>query len=288
MQCHEVWGGNARVDRAVAMPGLDAWVYARPFADQEFGSALHYVSSGASGLLTRVLLADVGRRSGVASLAHDVRRLVSRSINAVDDARLIDDIDDLLAPSPGEHGDALIATYDAGHRRLTLSNTGHPPPLIYSAFERTWRTLESRPGCSRAVASGRGAGCDRLAVTLGVGDVVVLFTGSLTDAVDMYGHPLGIVGLLDLIQPIVPADPHEFKHDVLDALEDHVGAPQDTDDVTIMLLRANEDDKDEDAVTAAAAAARIAWRILTRPFPGADIPWPDAGPLRPIGRLFRR
>ena len=33
MQCMEIRGGNEPVDTAFSMPGLEAWVYSRPFRD---------------------------------------------------------------------------------------------------------------------------------------------------------------------------------------------------------------------------------------------------------------
>jgi sigma-B regulation protein RsbU (phosphoserine phosphatase) len=55
----EVWGGNAAIDNGVIMPGLDAWVYARPYQQQAAGGDIHYVSSCATGRIIRLLVADV-------------------------------------------------------------------------------------------------------------------------------------------------------------------------------------------------------------------------------------
>src|SRR3954447_25427257 len=59
MQCMEVWGGNALIDTCVSISGLDAWVYSKPFENGEAGGDVHYVSSCATGRITRLLLADV-------------------------------------------------------------------------------------------------------------------------------------------------------------------------------------------------------------------------------------
>jgi hypothetical protein len=58
MQCMEVWGGNALIDTSVSISGLDAWVYSKPFENGEAGGDVHYVSSCATGRITRLLLAD--------------------------------------------------------------------------------------------------------------------------------------------------------------------------------------------------------------------------------------
>lgn len=293
MHCHEVWGGNAKVDQAVDTCGIDAWVYARPYADQDAGGDLHYLTSCASGLLTRVVLADVsGHGTTVASFAQGLRRLIGRYVNTVDHAILLDRLNEAIFNHHAADGfvTALVASYLANERLLTLSNAGHPPPMIYRAIDGSWSLLDARADAEVAnIPMGITAPVryDTQSTHLGVGDVVVLYTDSLTEARDLDGNPLGIDGLLDLVRPLRPDEPHEFKHALLDALEDRVGAPQDTDDVTILVLRANDDDDEEDALAMTIALARITWRILTRPLPGArDIPWPDVGPLAPLGRWF--
>ena len=37
MQCMEIWGGNVGVDSHVAIPGIDAWVYSKPYGGSEGG-----------------------------------------------------------------------------------------------------------------------------------------------------------------------------------------------------------------------------------------------------------
>src|SRR5262249_55062163 len=59
MRCLEVWGGNQAVDNGVVMAGLDAWLFSRPYQGHSAGGDIHYVSSCAAGMLTRLLVADV-------------------------------------------------------------------------------------------------------------------------------------------------------------------------------------------------------------------------------------
>src|SRR5437899_11480300 len=83
MQCMEVWGGNQAVDSGVVMVGLDAWVFSRPFEQsQEGGGDVYYVSSCATGRITRLLVADVsGHGSAVCDVAGQLRSLMRRNIN---------------------------------------------------------------------------------------------------------------------------------------------------------------------------------------------------------------
>lgn len=70
MQCMEVWGGNQAVERSFQTPGLKIWVYSRPYGQAVGGGDVYYISSCASGRITRMLLADVsGHGELVAKIA---------------------------------------------------------------------------------------------------------------------------------------------------------------------------------------------------------------------------
>ena len=58
MQCMEVWGGNQPTDAGVSMAGLDAWVRCQPWHGASGGGDVYYVSSCATGRITRLLVAD--------------------------------------------------------------------------------------------------------------------------------------------------------------------------------------------------------------------------------------
>src|SRR5437899_58220 len=90
MQCMEVWGGNQVVDSSVAMAGLDAWVYSRPYGQADGGGDVHYVSSCATGRITRLLVADVsGHGVAVCDVAAQLRTLMRRYVNYLDQTRFV-------------------------------------------------------------------------------------------------------------------------------------------------------------------------------------------------------
>src|SRR2546421_568934 len=85
MTCMEVWGGNALTDNSVSMSGLDAWVYSKPYQDAAAGGDVYYVSSCATGRITRLLVADVsGHGSAVTATAAALRNLMRRYVNHLD------------------------------------------------------------------------------------------------------------------------------------------------------------------------------------------------------------
>src|SRR5947209_7028977 len=90
MQCMEVWGGSKTVDTGVAMAGLDAWVYSKPYGQSAEGGDVYYVSSCATGRITRLLVADVaGHGSAVCDVAASLRDLMRRYVNYLDQGRFV-------------------------------------------------------------------------------------------------------------------------------------------------------------------------------------------------------
>lgn len=90
MQCMEVWGGNRQVDRYLETPGLEAWIYSQPHQQAPGGGDVYYISSCASGRITRILLADVsGHGVDASKLAVGLRELMRRNINIVKQSRFV-------------------------------------------------------------------------------------------------------------------------------------------------------------------------------------------------------
>ena len=99
LQCMQIWGGNSEIDNGVSLAGIDCWVYSRPFqsaasshsnagaagnaavssASSSGGGDIHFVTSCATGRITRLVVADVsGHGAPVAEMATSLRRLMRR------------------------------------------------------------------------------------------------------------------------------------------------------------------------------------------------------------------
>jgi serine phosphatase RsbU (regulator of sigma subunit) len=146
MQCSEVWGGNDPVERGVVMQGLDAWVLSRPAGGDDAGGDMHYLSSCATGRITRLLIADVsGHGREVADLSLRLRSLMRRFVNYVDQSRLMAGVNTEFAKlsDSGRFATAIIATYWGPTGDLDITNAGHPPPLVYRAATKSWSYLSA-------------------------------------------------------------------------------------------------------------------------------------------------
>src|SRR5262245_26580361 len=127
MQCMEVWGGNQAVDNGVIMPGLDAWVFRQPFEGDDAGGDIHYVSSCATGRVTRILVADVsGHGQQVAKVAGSLRTLMRRYVNYIDQSRLVRGLNTEFSglAGVGSFATAVVATYFSPTEQLVISNAG--------------------------------------------------------------------------------------------------------------------------------------------------------------------
>jgi len=130
MSCMEVWGGSQLTERRVEFAGLDTWVYSKPYGQAQRGGDVYYASSCATGRITRLLLADVaGHGSSVAATAADLRLLMRRFVNRLDQTEFVR----LLNRQFGElsrqsvFATAVVSTFFEPTRRLSVCNAGHPP-----------------------------------------------------------------------------------------------------------------------------------------------------------------
>src|ERR1700709_605537 len=114
MQCMEVWGGNQLVDSGVVMAGLDAWVFSRPHGHSANGGDVYYVSSCATGRITRLLVADVsGHGSAVGGIAGSLRGLMRKYVNYIDQTRFVREMNTQFSAMAdfGGFATALVTTF---------------------------------------------------------------------------------------------------------------------------------------------------------------------------------
>lgn len=245
LQCLEVWGGNNPVDTAVETPGLDAWVYSRPCAGESAGGDLHYLSSCAAGQITRILLADVaGHGAAVADTARQLRSLMRRFVNFHNQIRLITSINQQFIPltPAGRFATAVLLTYDADQRELSLSNAGHPLPAHYSRAANTWsfvKPLSSEDGVANIPLGIETARYEQSPITTSPGDLVLCYTDGLIEARTPAGDLLGATGLLNLLQSLDAASPATFLSRLADAVRALNPANSSHDDITMLLLSPN-------------------------------------------------
>jgi phosphoserine phosphatase RsbU/P len=236
MQCMEVWGGSQVASSGVELAGLDVWVYSKPFGRAQRGGDVYYVSSCASGRISRLLLADVsGHGNAVASTAADLRTLMRRFVNRLDQkefVRLLNEQFTTLSQR-GSFSTAIVTTFFAPSRRLSLCNAGHPRPLLFRALDGRWSFLGHQDNPEkkgpRNVPFGifQLADYEHLDIELDPGDCLVSYTDALIESCDADGEMLGDIPAEKIIASLLQEIAERFPENLS------------ADDVTVMVVRAN-------------------------------------------------
>lgn len=249
MQCMEVWGGNQQVDRVLQTTGLDVWMYSQPHANSQSGGDVYYVSSCASGRITRILLADVsGHGEAVADRAEVLRSMMRRNINYIDQSSLVNSInqDFAAASTGGAFATALVATFFAPTQTLTLSNAGHPCPVIYRPESASWQPLTSADA-DQSDAQHFPLGIEANQSYSGVrtklrpGELVLCFTDGLTDVEQPDGTMLGLDGLLEILSRLDSTDPTQIVNQLIARATPCDRSINSADDVSIVLFQLNDE-----------------------------------------------
>ncbi len=274
MVCMEVWGGCEPVDSAVTMAGLDAWVYSKPYADvvpaadtaaspqsdtaaapihesadpTEGGGDVYYVSSCATGRINRLLIADVsGHGKMVRQVATSLRDMMRKFVNFLDQSRFVTSLNKQFVETSaaGIFATAIVTTFFAPTRTLSVCNAGHPPPLVYRKSTGRWTLLDHENDGQPTVNIPLGIidleDCEQFGIELEIGDLVLIYTDSLIEARTADRELLGTAGLLRIANSpgLDPANPARFVPGLLASIESETGDTLNNDDVTCLLLRPN-------------------------------------------------
>ena len=286
--CLEVWGGNQPVETAASLAGLDLWVFSQPHGGGEDGGDVHLVSSCANGVISRVLLADVaGHGASADEKAQILRRIMRRYANQIGPERFLAHINRAFEAQSGDNdfATAVVCTFVASTRELTVALAGHPPALRYHAARRSWSSVGADDDADNLplglLADG---GYSQRAGRLAPGDMLLCYTDAWIEADTPSGQQLGVAGLLDIVSAMDCEDPNTFLPRLRHAFLDRVqrDAALDNDDATLLLLRATG--HQGSWVNRLLSTGRMLGAMVNALRPGGPpIPWPewaDAGPRR--------
>lgn len=243
----EVWGGNHAMDSTVHLTGLDVWVYCRPYHSAVAGGDVYYVSTCATGRISRLLVADVsGHGEAVSEMAVTLRHLMRGHVNHIDLEQFVRQMNDefIAASEASIFATAVVTTYFAPTRTLSLCNAGHPPPLMYRAADDEWGFLHneaSRGTAINDVPLGIMSQVDYrpLVLDLAKGDLVICYTDSVMEICDARGQQLNLDGLLAVVRTLDRSDASTLIPRLLTAIECRCACNIEADDVTLLLFQPN-------------------------------------------------
>ncbi len=123
---------------------------------------------------------------------------------------------------------------DVVSRTLTYVNAGHNPPILVRAsgaveyLDRGGLILGILPTTTPY---------EQASIQLGVGDILVLFTDGVSEAMNEHGEDFTEDRLLEVVRRSKGGTSQEIINSVLAGVEEHVrGTPQ-SDDITLLVLR---------------------------------------------------
>ena len=245
MTCMEVWGGNRSTWSQFVVPGLDLWVYSQPFGAGDLGGDVYYLSSCASGRVTRMLLGDVsGHGAEAAPLGSKLREIMRRNVNYIDQSRVVQSLNEQFeeATADGRFATAIVSTYFAPTRELTVCTAGHPPPLIYRVSTGRWEVLGAGSKDLRNMPIGIMGGQEYSStkLRLATGDILLGYSDALFESYDSDGSMLSAAGIAHIANSIDVTLPDVFVQDLLQRIRELNPQNLISDDATVILARANE------------------------------------------------
>ena len=207
------------------MAGLDAWVFSRPYGNSVGGGDVYYVSSCATGRITRLLVADVsGHGDVVAGTASSLRGLMRRYVNHLDQKQFIKSMNGqfVALSDAGCFATALVTTFFAPTNELALCNAGHPAPLVLRQSQQILEYLDAagKDGVNIPLGIDDIDEYAQFNVKLCVNDLVLCYTDSLVEArLPGTTDLLGPVGLLKLVESLDATKPEEFTQSLLAVID---------------------------------------------------------------------
>src|ERR1700730_1816303 len=248
MQCMEVWGGSQLTAAGVEFGGLEVWVYSKPYGQAQSGGDVYYASSCATGRISRLLLADVaGDGNSVGATAADLQTLMRRFVNRLDQTEFVRLLNQQFAALSRDavFATAIVTTFFAPTRRLTVCNAGHPRPLLYRAAQQKWDFLGHHATAGQSGPRNLPLGIleiteyEQFDVELDPGDCLLSYTDALIESRDADGEMLDEAGLLRIMRLLGDVEPERLIETLLEEIEKRYPENLSEDDVTVLLVRAN-------------------------------------------------
>lgn len=131
----------------------------------------------------------------------------------------------------------FIGAFDAAGRTLTFCNAGHPPPLVIHPARPLEEAVQTLPPTAAAVGLVEEAVFAERRVTLQPGDLILLYTDGVTEALDARGQAYGRPRLARLAGETHGRSAPEVLQALRRDWEDFCGRRPPADDLTLVVGR---------------------------------------------------
>jgi sigma-B regulation protein RsbU (phosphoserine phosphatase) len=173
-------------------------------------------------------------------------RLQSRApLHLAQASNLVSDLNQALCSTMDEARfiSLFYGTYDETSRVLIFANAGHPPPFLFSrAGSNAASTMVKRLTAGGPVLGLLpNAGFQQESVKLAAGDVLLLFSDGVSEAMNSVDEEFGETRLQELLILNADESAEELVERVLTAIHDFTGQTPWHDDLTLMVLKPKAD-----------------------------------------------
>lgn len=180
------------------------------------------------------IVGDVSGKGIPAALmmSNALSRLRAMALQISDPAEILTELNDLLSrrPNRGLFITVFIALFEPDGT-LRFSTAGHPPPLLFA--DGAFRDLPRAGGPPVGIMAGASYRQD--AIALRDGEIIVLFSDGVTDAVNPQGADFGLDGLRAVVRTSAERPsmlPSRVRHAILSFEAGH----EPSDDVTVAVV----------------------------------------------------
>jgi len=129
----------------------------------------------------------------------------------------------------------FFAVYDSATRRLTYTNAGHLPPVLF----RRGKVERLRAG-GTVVGLFSPMTFEQAEIQIQPGDLLLAFTDGITEPENIYGEEFGEERLLAVVRRAVNAPPQTLTEEIYRSVSDWTGSPELQDDMTLLVAKASE------------------------------------------------
>jgi sigma-B regulation protein RsbU (phosphoserine phosphatase) len=209
----------------------------RRSAEREGGSRRH---DGFSRRQTwAFLLGDAsgkGVAAGLVASAVQARVNTAARLAKLDPQALMAAVDrDVYATTDGaRYATAVYGTLNAGQRKFTYVNAGHPSMLVTGNM----KAIKHLPATGPALGLIEAGTFVSHSIELSPGSVLLAYTDGVNEAQNDQGEEYGDGALSVLLHETRHQPAAQICKTILDAVRAHRGSRQDQDDVTVMVLKA--------------------------------------------------
>jgi len=245
--CVELWAGNERAHRHVALPGLESDVIALPSGGGQGGDLYSLFSCGKDRAARIVLVDCEGHGFNASEMAANVHMTLHKFQDIRDTAQLLGALNDALTPSTTPVGARLrlltvvTAEFDRVTGEFNYAYAAHPRMLLWRRRENQWAPLgQGLDGLPMGFLTGETYA--EQSVRLEPGDLVLAFSDGVTDVFSQKGEQLTAEGFLQLAKATMAGFPssfslHDFAEALMAAVRSYHGGDDFEDDLTLLTLR---------------------------------------------------